>query len=119
MSRRAAANIGGVSYTTLKNWISAGRAGEFAENGTDYAAFLARLEEAESEAEGEMVDALFRAARDGKPDAAKFWLASRRAADYAAKVATDVEEEAADEQATEDIDIARSVLAALESRKAG
>lgn len=81
--------------------------------------FLARLEEAEADAEGEMVDALFKAAREGKHDAAKFWLASRRAADYAAKVASDVHEEAAEEQTASDLDIARAVVSALESRKAG
>lgn len=110
MSRRAAANGAGISYATLKDWAARGRDGEEL-----YASFLAKLEAAEATAEREMVDCLFLAAKEGKHDAAKFWLTSRRAADYAAKVSTEAEETASEEQTVDDIELTRSVLAALES----
>jgi hypothetical protein len=119
LSRRGAANAAGVSYSVLKKWIGRGRQGDVAENGVSYGDFVSQLEEAESVAEQEMVDCLFLAAKEGKHDAAKFWLSSRRAADYAAKVIADVETEADEEQAADDLEVTRSVLAALESRKAG
>jgi hypothetical protein len=119
LSRRGAANAAGISYPVLKKWITRGRAGEFAENGVSYGDFVAQLEGAEAVAEQEMVDCLFLAAKEGKHDAAKFWLSSRRAADYASKVTADVEQEADEEQAADDLEVTRSVLAALESRKVG
>lgn len=113
VSRRAAANGAGVSLTAFKNWLAWGRDGE-----KPYVDFVARVEAAEAKAEREMVDCIFLAAKEGKHDAAKFWLTSRRASDYAAKVATESEESASEEQAADDIEVTRSVLAALESRKA-
>lgn len=114
VSRRAAANGANVSYTALKNWLAAGREGE-----PLYAAFLARVEEAESKAEGEMVDALFAAAKDGKYQAAQFWLTSRRAAEWAARTAADAESEASADVTADDLETARAVVSALESRKVG
>lgn len=66
-----------------------------------------------------MVDALFVAAKRGSHQAAAFWLSSRRAAEWSTKAAADAEGEAADEQTSSDLDVARAVVSALESRKAG
>lgn len=114
VSRRAAANGAGISYATLKDWAARGRDGEAL-----YSAFLAKLEAAEAGAEREMVDCLFLAAKEGKHDAAKFWLTVRRSADYAAKVAADADAEASAEAGAVDDSVIESIYAAMKSRRAG
>ena len=114
VSRRGAAQAAGIDYSTLKNWISAGRRGD-----ETYRPFLTRLDEAEYRAEREMVDVLFSAAKDGKWQAAESWLKSRRMLDYAAKQPDPELDGADEEEGDEDLAVARSVLAALESRKVG
>lgn len=114
MSRRGAANAANVSFTAFKNWLAWGREGT-----APYVDFVARVEAAEAKAERTVVDALMVAVTEGKVPAIMFWLQQRRLADWGQKTAAEVEETQREETAEADLDVARSVVAALESRKAG
>lgn len=115
VSRRSAAAGANVSYTTLKNWLATGRAGD----DEKYTAFLARVEASEAKAERTMVDVLFEAARAGKFQAAQYWLNSRRALDWALHPEQDEDAAPDDDALGGDLDVARSVVAALESKRSG
>ena len=115
-SYAAAARAGNIAENTLHNWLARGR-----DDDPDYVGFLRRFEEADQEAENRAVTVL-RNAMEGDDaklaaDTAWKWLARRRPAQWSEKP---VEAKAdVDDQAGDDIELARSVLAALESRKAG
>jgi transposase len=55
---RCAATAAGVSYATIKQWVRRGRAGE-----EPFAAFLARLQKADAEAEAKQVKVIVDAAQ--------------------------------------------------------
>ena len=116
MGRKAAAGASGIGWSTLKVWLAAGRRGE-----APYAAFLAKVEEAEGKAEREVVDALMTAIKAGKVDAIKLWLTSRRPQEWAQRegVANDSDDDADNASIDADESFTRSVLAAIQSRKVG
>ena len=115
MSRRGAAHAAGIGWSTLKVWLASGRRGH-----EPFAAFLARVEQAEGKAERVVVDALVEAIRERKVDAIKFWLTSRRAADWQKPDAeNDSDDDVGDSSIDADESFTRSVLAAIQSRKVG
>lgn len=113
LPRDTAARLGRVTPRTLYDWLARGRAGE-----QPYLQFLQRVEEAEAEGEQELVVHI-RTAASRNWQAAAWLLNCRRPDAYvpARERAAPVEEDTADTSA-EDISVARSVVAALESRKA-
>lgn len=97
------------------DWLARGRDGE-----QPYADFLDRVREAEGKAEAEMVACIRTAALDPKYwQAAAWWLERLRPTDWAKREPTREEETQRAETATPDLDVARSVVAALESRRTG
>lgn len=116
-SYAAAARAGRIAENTLHNWLGRGRDGD-----PDYVGFLRRVEEADHEAEHRCVAVLKNALEgtDAKlaTDTAWKWLARRRPAQWSEKP-VEAKAGADDEQTVDDIAVTRSVLAALESRKAG
>jgi hypothetical protein len=100
-SYAAAARAGRIAENTLHNWLSRGRDGD-----PDYVGFLRRVDEADDEAEKLATDTAWR------------WLARRRPAQWSEKP-VEAKAGADDAQTVDDIAVTRSVLAALESRKAG
>jgi hypothetical protein len=116
-SYAAAARAGRIAENTLHNWLARGRDGD-----PDYMGFLRRVEEADHEAEHRCVTVL-KSALEGDDkklatDTAWKWLARRRPAQWGEKP-TETKGTGADDQALDDLEVTRSVLAALESRKAG
>lgn len=115
LSRTVAAQKAGLSKRTLMEYLARGRDGE-----EPFAQLLHRVQEAEAKAEEAMVGCIRSAALDPKYwQAAAWWLERCRPADYAKREATRDEEADRAESDGSDLDIARSVVAALESRKAG
>lgn len=98
------------------DWLARGRDGE-----PPYADFLDRVKQAESKAEGEMVDCIRNAALSDPRywQAAGWWLERARPSDWARREPTKGEETERAETGESDLDVARAVVAALESRKAG
>jgi transposase len=86
-TRRCAATAAGVSYATIKHWLQRGRAGE-----EPFAAFLARLEKADAEAEARAVKVIVDAAQAGTWQAAAWWLERRRSDRWARRETTGAEE---------------------------
>lgn len=114
LSRTAAAASGGISRRTLENWLADGRA-----DVEPYVRFLHRVQEAEAKAEAEMVSCIRTAALDPRYwQAAAWWLERLRPADWSKREPSKDEETQRAETGEGDLDVARSVLAALESRKA-
>jgi hypothetical protein len=104
-----------VGPSTLREWKQRGRDGE-----EPYAAFLARLEEADGQAADAAMTFIMSAATDPKHWTAAAWMLERRHPDlFALKRQMEADEPGATEQAADDLEVTRSVLAALESRKAG
>lgn len=116
-SYAAAARAGGIVESTLFSWLTKGRDGE-----PGYAEFSVRFDRADQDAEERCVVVL-RNALEGEDaklatDTAWKWLARRRPAQWSEKP-IEAKAGADDAQAADDIEVTRSVLAALESRKAG
>jgi transposase len=86
-TRRCAATAAGVTYTTIKHWLQRGRAGE-----EPFAAFLARLEKADAEAEAKAVKVIVDAAQAGTWQAAAWWLERRRSDRWARRETTGAED---------------------------
>lgn len=116
-SYAAAARAGGIDEATLHRWIARGRDGEDL-----YRGFCERFDRADQEAEDRCVVVLRNALEgdDAKlaTDTAWKWLARRRPAQWSEKP-IEAKAGADDAQTVDDIAVTRSVLAALESRKAG
>lgn len=111
---KLAAQAAGIGWSTLKEWKAKGRAGE-----APYAAFLARLEEAEAKHAHAAMAMIMAAATDPKHWTAAAWALERRHPElFALKRVIEPEAEAVKEQAADDLEVARSVVAALESKKA-
>ena len=72
-TRRCAAEAAGISYAAVKHWVQRGRAGE-----EPFAAFLARLQKADADAEAKAVKVIVDAAQGGTWQAAAWWLERRR-----------------------------------------
>ncbi len=113
---KLAAQAAGVGASTLREWKQRGRDGE-----EPFAAFLARLEVADGQAAHGAMVAIMSAAADPKHWHAAAWMLERRHPDLFAlkrefKADDEVQRSA---EAEADLDVARSVVAALESRKAG
>lgn len=116
-SYAAAARAGRIAENTLHNWLARGRDGD-----ADFVGFLRRFDEADDEAENRAVTVL-RTAMEGDDaklatDTAWKWLARRRPAQWSEKP-IESKGPGVDEQTADDLEVTRSVLAALESRKAG
>jgi len=116
-SRTGAAKVAKVGRSTLLSWLAKGREGE-----QPYADFLDRVREAEGDLEKKLVGYAFGIASDpSHKDAAKMiemLLTLRCSWGKVGENAKAAEANANRDQAL-DLDIARSVVAALESRKAG
>jgi hypothetical protein len=114
LSRTAAAAKGGISRSLLLEWLARGRAGE-----QPFVDLLDRVRRAECQAEEEMVGCIRTAALDPRYwQAARWWLEVCRPADYAARTPTRDEESERAESDDADLEVARSVVAALESKVA-
>jgi hypothetical protein len=112
---KLAAQAAGVGWSTLKEWKARGREGE-----EPYAAFLARLESADGEAAQAAMGAILAAAAEPKHWTAAAWMLERRHPELFALKREYAKDEAAPATAeADDLAIAKSVVAALESRKAG
>lgn len=72
-TRRCAAAAAGVSVDSLITWVRRGRSGE-----EPFAAFAARVQKADAEAEEAKVKVIGDAAEDGSWQAAAWWLERRR-----------------------------------------
>ena len=88
-TRRCAAEAAGVSCTAIKQWVGRGRAGE-----EPFAAFLARLQKADAEAEAKAVKVIVDAAQSGTWQAAAWWLERRRSGRWARRETSGAEERA-------------------------
>lgn len=114
-SRTAAAAAARISRSALMQWLARGRDGE-----QPFQDFLHRVKAAEAQAEDLMVSAVRTAAMEPRYwQAAAWWLERARPAEWAKREAT--QEQAAERAESDgmDLDVARSVVAALESRKVG
>lgn len=115
VSRRGAAEAARVDQATLFRWLALGRDGV-----APYREFRERFLEAEAGAEREVVDALMEQARGGHVQAICFWLERRRPRDWGKTEAVANEDAAGvSEQEADDLAVAKSVVAALESRRNG
>lgn len=112
-SREGAARCAGITRRCLQEWIARGRDGD-----EPYVHFVHRIEEAEGDLEVEIVEHLKAQSRDGKTPATMALLSRLNPAVWAAKSAVTVEQvESGTIQSESDLEIARSVVAAIESRK--
>lgn len=115
LSRRAAADAAGIGYSTFKGWLALGREGE-----QPYADLLAHVHEAEAEAEQFVVNKLFEAIKSGHVGAMCFFLERRRFEAWGKQEAATAEpSDVRPGEASTDLALAQSVVAALESRKVG
>lgn len=114
VSHRAAAEAAHVDISTLTRWLAAGRDGE-----EPYCAFRTRFLAAEAKAETRVVDALMRKVDEGSVPAMQLWLQQRRPAEWGRREMPANEQAERAEGGEADLDVARSVVAALESRKVG
>lgn len=118
-SYAAAARAGGIDEATLHRWRALGRE-EDAE--TLYRKFCERVDAADQEAEERCVavlkEALTGADKKLAVETAWKWLARRRPAQWSEKP-VEVGASNDSEQTADDLDVARAVVSALESRKAG
>lgn len=113
VSRTAAAHGARVGYSTLKGWLADGRDGV-----EPFSTFLADVHEAEAGAERLVGNAMFKSACEGHVGAQSFWLERRRNADWGKRdVVTHEAGDGVEQTDASDLETARSVLAALESRK--
>lgn len=112
VSLSGAAKSAGIGERTLFDWLSRGRAGE-----VPFEQFSQRVREAEGHAETFVVSKLFEQIEDGNVGATCFWLERRRPEEWGKRdVVTHVDRpDTADIGG--DLEVARSVVAALESRK--
>lgn len=114
----AAARAGGIDEGTLHDWRKRGAAGD-----DEFSRFHQRVEEACQAAEDRCVQVL-RSALDGEDlklatDTAWKWLARRRPLEWAEQKGEPRSELSVSAEGGEsDLEVTRSVLAALESRKA-
>lgn len=112
---KLAAQAAGIGWSTLKEWKARGRDGE-----EPYAAFLARLERADGEAAKGAMALVLAAAADPKHWTAAAWMLERRHPELFAlkrEYARDDETMRAAEDG-DDLEIAKSVVAAIESKRA-
>lgn len=119
LPRDTSAKLARISPSTLYDWLARGRNGE-----EPYAEFLERVKAAEAKGEDELVAIVRAAAKDtderrGQWQAAAWLLERRRPEAYALKREPTKDEPAGGVQNGTDLDVARSVVAALESRKTG
>lgn len=115
LSREGAAKSAGIGKSTLMEWLQRGREGE-----APYADLADRVREADGEIEHTVVSALLREVSKGHVGAMCFWLERRRHAEWGKR--DSVTHEHVDGRATDpaqDLDVARSVVAAIESRRTG
>jgi transposase len=120
LSRTAAAAKGGISRALLQEWIKRGREAGDDEADRPFVDFVARVKTAEAEAEELMVTAIRTAGLEpSKWQAAAWWLERARPADWAKREPTQEQEHERSESGAADLDVAKSVVAALESRKVG
>lgn len=113
MPRDTAARLARIAPATLYDWLARGRAGE-----SPFSELLERVSEAEAQSESTLVGRIVEASERNWQAAA--WLLNCRRPDVyvpARERIKPAEEDTADTSA-EDISVARSVVAALESRKA-
>jgi hypothetical protein len=111
-SRTAAAHGARVGYSTLKGWLADGRDGV-----EPFATFLAAVLEAEAGAENAVVTAIQKAIEGGHVGAMCFWLERRRHEEWGKRDVVSHEHHDAQPVDGADLDVAKSVVAALESRK--
>jgi len=104
----------GVGRSTLYEWLQRGRAGE-----EPYAKFAVRIREADGRVQTEVERALYEAATGGHVGAQSFWLERQYPRDWGKREAGQQAEPANDGKGADDLETARAVVAALESRKAG
>lgn len=114
VSRTGAAHAARVGYSTLKGWLADGREGI-----EPYATFLAAVLEAEAKAERTVVERLFEATKKGNVGAMCFWLERRRHEEWGKHDTVTHEHRESSETGLSDLEVARSVVSALESRKTG
>lgn len=116
LPRDTAARLARIAPSTLFDWLARGRDGE-----SRFAEFAERVKEAEAQAEQKLI-AVIREAAPKQWQAAAWLLERRRPEAYAITNKREFvhEDDAAkSEQADDDLDVARSVLAALESKRSG
>lgn len=114
-SRTGAAKCARVHRATLMDWLARGRDGE-----QPYADFLDRVREAEGGVEERITTALLEAIEKGHVGAMCFWLERRRPDEWGKRdVVTHTHQGAEAGSDAQDLDVARSVVAALESRNTG
>lgn len=116
VSRIGAAKAAGVGRSTLFEWLQRGRDGE-----QPFADFADRVRKADGKAEGVVVSKLLEAIENGHVGAMCFWLERRRHEEWGKRdvVTHEHPNGAAAPGGEGDLEIARSVVAALESKKAG
>lgn len=114
LPRDTAAKLARISPATLYSWLAKGRAGE-----PGFTEFFERVKEAEARGEAELVNVI-REAAPRQWQAAAWLLERRRPEAYARRDnAAMPDEDRVEEQSTDDLEVARSVVAALESRRVG
>lgn len=112
-TRAGAAKAAGVSRTSVQEWLARGRDGE-----PEYADFADKVRAAEGKIENRVVSALLQAVEGGHVGAMMFWLERRRHEDWGKRdQVTHVGDARGVKQEGDDLEIARSVVAALESKK--
>ena len=115
LSRTAVAAKAGISRALYMQWLARGREGE-----ERYVDLLDAVKLAEAKAEEVMVQAIRTAGLEpSKWQAAAWWLERSRPADWAKREPTQEQEHERSESGAADLDVAKSVVAALESRKVG
>ena len=113
-SRTGAAKSARVARASLFDWLARGRDGE-----QPYADFLDRVREAEGTVETLVATALQTAIANGHVGAMCFWLERRRHEEWGKRDVLTHVDRPEREVAGVDLDIARSVVAALESKATG
>lgn len=115
VSRVGAAKSAGVGKSTLMEWLQRGRDGE-----QPYADFADQIRKADGQIEHRVVSALLNQIEEGHVGAMCFWLERRRPEEWGKRDSVVHEHtEGGRERDGSDLEVARSVVAALESRKTG